>query len=347
MGQDQPAEGRSIWDSREAFHGHEDKTHEIAVLLERGTTMSQRRTCLAALGLLLVGVGWVLAASRPGQRVEGCPEGCAAAETRREGPLRVLSFNVLHDFPRFRHLTARLAHIAAAIRELDPDVICLQEVPWRWGSAAQRLAEELGLNYVYARANGNRWAILFEEGEAILSRYPLRESDCLELEPRADFFQRRVVLRATADTPWGPLRLFATHLTHDNPAANRGQAASLAEFVARSGGGPAVVAGDFNAEEEAPQIQALGWVDTYRRVHPDDPGYTCCVDDLTGGPDQVLTKRIDYLFFVPGASQGDTSANRARVVSSRRVLDGPFRTAGGWLWPSDHVGVLSEIELGP
>jgi endonuclease/exonuclease/phosphatase family metal-dependent hydrolase len=302
--------------------------------------LSRRRACLTALGLLVVGAAWVLHASRPGQRVGGCPEGCASLEPRKEGPLRVLSFNVLHDFPRFRYLGSRLAHIVAAIRELDPDVICFQEVPWHWGSAAQRLAEELGLNHVYIRANGNRWAILFEEGEAILSRYPLREAGFLELEPQAGFFQRRMVLRATADTPWGPLRVFATHLTHDNPAANRGQAASLAAFVARSGGGPAVVAGDFNAEEGEPQIRALGWVDTYRQVHPDEPGYTCCVGDLTGGPDQVLDKRIDYLFFVPGEGQ-------ARIVSSRRVLDAPFGTAEGWRWPSDHAGVLSEIELGP
>jgi endonuclease/exonuclease/phosphatase family metal-dependent hydrolase len=300
----------------------------------------RRRTCLAAVGLLVVGATWVLHASRPGQRVEGCSEGCASLEPRNEGPLRVLSLNVLHDFPRFRHLEARLAHIAASIRDLDPDVVCLQEVPWRWGSAARHLAEELELNYVYVRANGNRWAILFEEGEAILSRYPLREADLLELEPRASFFQRRMVLRATAETPWGPLRIFATHLTHDNPAANRGQTAALATFVARSGQGPAVVAGDFNAVEESPQIQALGWVDTYRQVHPSQPGYTCCVDDLTGGPDQKLKQRIDYLFLVADEEQ-------ARVLGSQRVLDEPFYTAEGWLWASDHVGVLSEIELGP
>jgi endonuclease/exonuclease/phosphatase family metal-dependent hydrolase len=300
--------------------------------------VKRQRAWLAALGLLVVAAAWVLNASRPGRRAEGCPQDCASSEPQREGPLRVMSFNVLHDFPHFRYLEARLAYIAAAIRELDPDVVCLQEVPWHWGSAARRLGEATGLNYLYGRANGNRWAILFEEGEAILSRYPLRDADLVELQPRAAFFQRRVVLRATADTPWGPLRIFATHLTHDNPQANRGQAAWLASFVATSGQGPAVVGGDFNATEDEPQIQALDWIDTYRQAHPDEPGYTCCVDDLAPGPGQALDKRIDFVFFVPGEGL-------ARVVSSRRVLDKPFRTADGWLRPSDHVGVLSEIEL--
>lgn len=313
--------------------------------------MKRRRACLAGLGLLALAAAWVLNASRPGRRAEGCPSGCATVGPRREGPLRVLSLNVLHDFPRFRHLEARLAHIAAAIRELDPDVVCLQEVPWHWGSAAQRLAQDTGLNHLYVRANGNRWAILFEEGEAILSRYPLRDADFAELEPRAAFFQRRMVLRATADTPWGPLRVFATHLTHDNPRANAGQAAFLAAFVAASGQGAAVVAGDFNAAEDDAQIRGLDWIDTYRQAHPDEPGYTCCVDDLApgpglagAGPGQPLTKRIDFIFFVPGEGQAGGAGSR-RVVSSRRVLDAPFRTADGWLWPSDHVGVLSEIEL--
>jgi endonuclease/exonuclease/phosphatase family metal-dependent hydrolase len=311
--------------------------------------VKRRRACLAALGLLVVAAAWVLNASRPGRRAEGCPQGCAPAEPRQEGPLRVLSLNVLHDFPRFRYLEARLAHIAAAIRELDPDVVCLQEVPWHRGSAARRLAEATGLNYLYGRANGNRWAILFEEGEVILSRYPLRDAELAELRPRAGFFQRRVVLRATADTPWGPLRIFATHLTHDNPQANRGQAAWLASFVAASGRGPAVVGGDFNATEDDAQIQALGWIDTYRQAHPGDPGDTCCVDDLApgqaaAGPGQTPTKRIDFVFLVPGEGP---AADGWHVISSRRVLDAPFRTPDGWLWPSDHVGVLSEIELGP
>ena len=302
--------------------------------------MKRRRACLAALGLLVVAGAWVLNASRPGRRAEGCPEGCASAGPRQEGPLRVLSFNVLHDFPHFRHLEARLAHVAAAIRELDPDVVCLQEVPWHWGSAARRLGEATGLNYLYGRANGNRWAILFEEGEAILSRYPLRDPAWIELAPRAGFFEHRVVLGATAVTPWGDLRAFSTHLTHGDAETNRNQAASLKAFVDGDGDVPALVAGDFNAVEGSPQIQTLRWVDTYRLAHPGEDGFTCCVDDLTAGPDQLLDKRIDYLFLIHGGGG-------AEVVSSQPILDRPSAVGSGWLRASDHAGLLTEISLGP
>ena len=222
---------------------------------------------LVVLGLVGL-VAWVLNVSRPGTRVEGCLAGCAAAGPRRDGPLRVMSLNVLHGFPRFAHLPDRLDLIAAEIRHQDADLVLLQEVPWHWGSAAHRLAEATGMNYAYVRANGNRWTLLFEEGEAILSRYPLRDAAMVELMPRAGFFEHRRALRATAITPWGAVGVVSTHLTHGEPAANRAQAASLAAFVADGGGGPLLVGGDFNATEDEPQIRELGWIDAYRAVHP-------------------------------------------------------------------------------
>jgi beta-glucosidase len=293
----------------------------------------------ALLGLPLVAL-WVLHASRPGARVEGCAQGCATAPRRDDATLRVLSFNVLHGYPRFSRLRARLDPIAAEIRRLDVDVACLQEVPWvpGLGSGARYLARETGLNYFYLRANGNRWAILFEEGEAILSRYPLRDADLRILTPRAGFFEHRVVLHATTDTPRGPVHVFATHLTHGASAINRAQAASLQAYVAEADGTPAIVAGDFNATADAPQIRGLGWVDTYRAAHPGESGFTCCVDDLAGEPGQALQKRIDYLFLAPGTSA-------VEIMDSQVVLDRPVHLQDGWLWPSDHAGVLTTLSL--
>ena len=289
-------------------------------------------------------VAWVLNVSRAGTRVEGCPDGCASVGERRGGPLRVMSLNVLHGFPRFEHLEARLDLIADEIHRQDADIVCLQEMPWtlRLGSAAEYLADRTGLNHLYVRANGNRWTILFEEGEAILSRFPLRDVAWSQLEPRAGFFEHRAVLRATAITPWGDVRVFVTHLTNGDREVNRAQAASLMTFVAAPGDGPAIVAGDFNATDDSPQMEAIArrWVDTYRAARPDDDGFTCCIDDISGGPDERLDERIDYVFLVPQA------ARAASVVSSQRVLAQPHRTADGWLWASDHVGLVAAIRMG-
>lgn len=284
---------------------------------------------------------WALNASRVGTRVEGCPQGYATVGNRREGPLRVMSMNVLHGFPRFEHLRQRLDLVAEEIQHQDADIVCLQEVPWTisLGSGAQYLGERTGLNYLYLRANGNRWTILFEEGEVILSRYPLKDAAFAELEPRAGFFEHRVVLNATAATPWGDVGVFVTHLTDGAPEVNGAQAESLMALVEAWGEGLGVVAGDFNATEDSPQIKAIAqeWVDTYRVANPEDEGFTCCNDDLSLGVAGPLEKRIDYVFLVPERAHG------VRVVSSQRVLDQPSGKPGSWQWASDHVGLLTAI----
>lgn len=330
---------------------------------ERGTRRpGRRRRSRLILGLflalLLLGA-WVLLASRPGTRAEGCPQGCATAADRRPGPLRVMSLNMLHGFPRFEGLARRLDLIAGEIRLQDADIVCLQEVPWtlRLGSGARRLGESTGLNYLYLRANGNRWAIFFEEGEAILSRFPIRDAATVELSPSAGLFEHRVALKATVITPWGDLPVTVTHLTNGEPSINRGQAESLLAFVAQGGGGPALVTGDFNAlraptvpgfenaDSLLPPALLEQWLDTALAAEdPDsdetsagDAGLTCCVDDLHGGPLETLEKRIDYVFLVPGPG--------IRVLGSQPVFREPYRFEGGWQWASDHTGLLVTLEV--
>jgi endonuclease/exonuclease/phosphatase family metal-dependent hydrolase len=256
-----------------------------------------------------------------------------------------MSLNMLHGFPHFENLTVRMDMLADEIRRQDADVVCLQEVPWTWqlGSCAAHLAGRVGMNHQYLRANGNRWAILFEEGGAILSRYPLKDITFRELQPRAGFFEHRVVLHATTATPWGDVDVFVTHLTHGDPETNHRQAASLLTFVQDSSHGPAIVAGDLNATDHSAQIQTLTaeWVDAYSATNPDDPGLTCCIDDLNAGPAEGLEKRIDYVFVVPPEDQS------IQVRRCQLILGEPFRVAEGWQWASDHVGLLAEIELEP
>lgn len=298
---------------------------------------------LAFIGVTLL--LWALNASRVGTEVEGCLDGCVTADDVPHQALRVLSLNVLHGFPGFERLSTRLDLIADEIRRQEADVVCLQEVPWTWGlgSGAGYLARRVGFNHLYLRANGNRRTIFFEEGEAILSRYPLRDPGFVALKPRAGFFEHRVALHATAITPWGGVDVFVTHLTNADPEVNLGQAQGLMAFVGATAGEAAVVAGDFNAQEVSPQIRMLAreWVDAYRRANPNDEGLTCCVDDLAAPPGEPLEKRIDYVFAVPRGGRG------VQVLSARRVLDGPFELSDGWQWASDHVGLLVELQVAP
>lgn len=295
------------------------------------------------LALLLIGAVtlYVLNASKPGSRVEGCASSCATNTARKAGALRLVSLNMLHGFPRFTDLELRSQIIMKEIQRLDADVVLLQEVPWtvKTGNIMDRLRKELGYNGLYYRANGNKNLILFEEGEAILSRFPLSDAVTTELIPRKDMFDTRVALGATLDTPWGKLQVFVAHLTNDNLHIAEGQAESLRKFVEANQQEAALVSGDFNSQATSPQILELSntWEDTYRVMHPGEPGLTCCIDNLHAGVNEPLEERIDYIFLVP------TEAESWRLLSAVKVFDRPFELKGAWQWASDHEGLMVEI----
>ena len=306
-------------------------------------TIQRKILWVVILLLFLTGI-WLLNVSKPGS-VRGCPRGCSTATARVDGPLRILSINVLHGHPDFENLALHMDMIADEIIALDADIVMLQEVPWtlNMGEIAAYLSERCGYNYLYLRSNGNRWAILFEEGSAILSRYELKNPSSFELRPRAAFFEHRTVLHSTVATEWGDLDVFVTHLTDGEDEINQAQVASLQAYVNATGSAMAIVGGDFNAKEDEPQIETLAseWIDTYVAAHADDPGLTCCIDDLHADPSELLEKRIDYVFLMPRSNA------HVAIYSAEISLDQPAYFLSGWQWASDHVGLFIELDMGP
>jgi endonuclease/exonuclease/phosphatase family metal-dependent hydrolase len=146
------------------------------------------------------------------------------------------------------------------------------------GRKGDHLAERTRLNHLYLRANGGRWATLLEEGEGILSRHPLRDIHFGEPQPRAEFCENRMVLAATAVTPWGKVRVFVTRLANRDAEVNRADAGSRMAFVTSGSHDLAIIVSDFNATDDAPQIREISRqaVDAYRGVHPKAAGPTYC-----------------------------------------------------------------------
>jgi len=298
---------------------------------------------------IILAVLYVFNASRAGRRVEGCPSGCAVGEPSEQGSLRVMSLNMLHGFPKFTYLDKRLELIAQEIQKEQPDIVILQEVPWRWqlgGSAAAGLAQAAGMNWLYLRSNGNRWTILFEEGEAILSRYPLEDVSFTELEPRDALFEHRMLLTARAVTPQGSVRIFATHLTSGSKEINRQQAGELLGVVNQFSGEPSLIGGDFNAVPDQPQIELLSqnWIDSYHQLSPGDSGFTCCLNKSLTNPDQSMQERVDYIFIAN--SNTDDTSTMVTPLAIQRVFDQPIPVGDGWLWASDHAGLMMDFQLG-
>jgi endonuclease/exonuclease/phosphatase family metal-dependent hydrolase len=271
--------------------------------------------------------------------------------------LTVLSLNVLHGGPWSgftgdgQQLDRRMGLVEAHVAALRPDIVALQEAPVsrRLGNIPERLARRLGLHHVHAPATMRVFgdsilsrlviaALGFHEGPAILSRFPIVESEVYELPRCERYLDPRVLLRARLQTPWGLMDVFSTHTSRD-PCQVRHVTSLVAE---RRNGLPSILMGDFNSGETSAVIKAMtedaGFVDAFRRANPEAVGATGW--QRIDAPQPMARRRIDYVFLVPGLEV------RGDVRRSQVVLNSPHRYPdGSVLWPSDHYGVLAELEM--
>ena len=272
-------------------------------------------------------------------------------------PLKCVTFNLLHGgvFSGLRgnaqNLDRRLDLVVEELRTLGADVIGVQEASWGRGrgNVAERLATQLGFHYAYAPAsfrlfsseilNGMVATVMnLTEGPAIISRFPIASWQAYDLPRCGRFTDPRVLLCAELQTPWGSLHACSTHTS-----GNLCQSKSVIDVIhSRRGPLPVLLMGDFNAPEHSPAITALiqeaGFIDTFRSVNPVAPGLT--VWQNVDVPRPTVLRRVDYLFLMPGTKTA------GRVLSSQVVFDAPRRFPDGQMvWPSDHYGVLTEVEV--
>ena len=108
----------------------------------------------------------------------------------------------------------------------------------------------------------------------------------------------------------------------------------------RSTPDPVLFLGDFNSEpgmNSYPLLTAQ-FKDAWDDAGGGAPGFTCCQAGDLMNAESTATDRIDLVLY-----RGRFRINDIAVTGTDPATD---RTAGG-LWPSDHFGVLSHVELVP
>lgn len=178
--------------------------------------------------------------------------------------------------------------MARVIEEQHPDVVVLQEVGRGWVVSsmmdlAEWLSARLGLPYVYAPAADDQF------GNAILSRLPVLDGRAVPL-PQAGGTMVRSSVWAVVDLGGGErLTVIGTHL-HDRPEDVATRLAQVAVLLERWGGAPrTVLAGDFNAEPDSPEIARVreaGLVSAQEAAGTDLPTW----------PSWDPVEHIDYVF---------------------------------------------------
>ena len=214
---------------------------------------------------------------------------------------------------------------------------------------------------------------VFRTGVGLVARYPIVESGAHRLGLRVPEevaacpdlgcqlqaqFESRASMRGVVETPRGRLQVVSTHLAHtitsESDLTRIVQTDRMLEWIngrPETGRYATILTGDFNAVEGSAVHEAVladGFVDTFRRASAGDPGFTSS-QDVTAATSTVRN-RIDYVF---ARNSQCTSRPRpgggpvVRVVSSEILGDAASATNDGFLWPSDHYGVATELRLLP
>lgn len=151
----------------------------------------------------------------------------------------------------------RLVEIGELISRSDLDVVVLNEVDfdaqWSYGAdQAQQIA--LAGNYRYVAEVPNLHfrigPVLFRFGNAVLSRFPLRDVEVIDL-PAYSGLEELVVgkkcgIAVTVETPTGSIRIFGVHLSHRSETVRAASARHLIELADRCEL-PVIIAGDTNS----------------------------------------------------------------------------------------------------
>jgi beta-glucosidase len=246
--------------------------------------------------------------------------------------LSLVTLNLWHDkgdWPK------REPQIVAALRELQPDVILLQEVIQheQLQNQARTIAEALGYRFVFVTVDPPDKPLRF--GNAILSRHPILAQDWRALQPLDDY---RTIARVRIALGARAVDVYTTHLhwTEGGGAIRARQVADALDFIASSGdGAPIILAGDLNAAMDAPELQPLlgPFFDAYAARHPDMKAGDRAHSTLNLS--QYAARHIDQIL-----PQRDAfTALDARVILDRPDAAGVFA--------SDHYGVFARLRLAP
>jgi len=259
--------------------------------------------------------------------------------------LRVVTWNV---WWRFGPWEARAAGIEATLRNIDADIICLQEV-WSADGADQAtgLAEALGLHAVSGFRDGTDTQL----GNAILSRWPIVDHEVTTLPLPDGKPGYRTLVRARVESPHGLIDAYSTHLDYrfDHSAVRQRQLTAVCETVSRDREDAAVIfppilCGDLNASPESDEIRMLTgasptpadglvFTDAWASVG-DGAGHTWDDRNPHLASSTWPRRRLDYVLVGWPRDKPVGNPIRARLAGGR-PHDG--------VWPSDHLAVVVDL----
>jgi endonuclease/exonuclease/phosphatase family metal-dependent hydrolase len=259
--------------------------------------------------------------------------------------LRVMTWNLWWHFGPWE---ARQSLLIDTIREVEPDVLCVQEI-WsdESGDQADEFAAALGFHVVrtdHVFYSGQSF------GNAVMSRWPLEPIADVRLPRHDGSPSHRRVVAALVDTPFGPWPFASTHLDHrfDRSTDRQAQVRHVMALAQEWRGDPTtdlplVVGADLNAVPDtdevrvatgrAPGVDGIVFSDVWEQVGVGS-GHTWLRDCPYSHDSAWPDRRLDYLL---------VSWPRPKPVGNPISAWLVGRGNGADTWASDHLAVVADL----
>lgn len=261
--------------------------------------------------------------------------------------VRIATINILFDLEAWNQRRELLADGLAAAQL---DLIALQEVKLPEHTEAW-LAEKLDMPYVYLVPNIALEGHQANYGVAILSRYPFVRQEMLALPG-----QGRVAQFVQVAVDEQPFILCNGHYYwYPGPHPQRDiQVQQVLDWLGHLASVPMVVVGDFNGTPQTSAITLMRqhFASAYATHHGQEPDYTCPTPLVQRNWKKKLwhawrnlrfnhTLRpwrgtLDYIFV----------NSRLQVKDCQLILNQPA-PGSRTLYPSDHFGIMADLEILP
>jgi endonuclease/exonuclease/phosphatase family metal-dependent hydrolase len=268
--------------------------------------------------------------------------------------LRIVSLN-LHTYQE-EHAVLKLEQVAFTLAALGVDAVALQEVGEHVSDPDRPNAGELirtrlqaftGQPWAYAWRVAHTGFEVYREGVSLLARVPA--ADVCEYRLSSGRLARNA-LAGTFNLGGVSLRLVTTHLTWPTGGGLK-EAQQLLDALQgepRDSYAALLLAGDFNAEPEDPQVREVrqaGYLDVAHETHRERETWPTATPQVwqallataaqnPRSPGRVLASRIDYQFLraAPGSS--------VRPLACMPVFNGLVVGDVYQPYVSDHIGIL-------
>lgn len=180
----------------------------------------------------------------------------------------------------------------------NPDVIGLNEVDLgalktSFVDLTSYFAHKLNMYYFYG------YSFYKHYGNALLSKYPIQSAEIIHLPQAKSSTEPRSMIKAELEINNEIWTVFITHLS-TNQEDRLVQVPYILSVLELLGNFDNVIwMGDFNLEPSSEEYKIIArsnidLIDSYKYLHPLDPGYTCHFDE-----NFTPRKRIDYILSSP------------------------------------------------